>query len=329
MREVSPYLMMPGDLLVFRWRPHLPAKHVAILVTPKRIVHAYDSASKVAEGKPVRFIEMGCPAVDKGANQPNVFPDPKSSESAYPWYSNRARDDAMQRAWLEAMIRHYSILANNPVSPVYSGSMIDLSHSHVWCWDARLWPNFPLDDSWGDAPNWESGHWISGRLGAAPAKATIRTILDDAKFADFAIEPIPMVVDGVTTGTLGTARARLEALRPVYQFDAVESDGVIKVISRLGRAGGNNLRRRTRGRRSDAAVLPADARPGDRTADRDQNALRRPGARRPAGRNGSAAVDRRQPENARIRTARGDGGKYGQRDLRTRTAQRLDRPRAG
>jgi hypothetical protein len=52
----------------------------------------------VASGKPVRFIEMGCPAVDKGANQPNVFPDPKSSESAYPWHSNRARDDAMQRA---------------------------------------------------------------------------------------------------------------------------------------------------------------------------------------------------------------------------------------
>ena len=31
--------------------------------------------------KPIWFTEIGCPAVDKGANQPNVFVDPKSSES--------------------------------------------------------------------------------------------------------------------------------------------------------------------------------------------------------------------------------------------------------
>ena len=34
------------------------------------------------QGKPIWFTEIGCPAVDKGANQPSVFPDPKSSESA-------------------------------------------------------------------------------------------------------------------------------------------------------------------------------------------------------------------------------------------------------
>jgi len=39
----------PGDVLVFRWRPHLPAKHCGILVTPTRIVHAYQAAGKVAE----------------------------------------------------------------------------------------------------------------------------------------------------------------------------------------------------------------------------------------------------------------------------------------
>jgi NlpC/P60 family putative phage cell wall peptidase len=50
MSEVPPSEMAPGDLLVFRWRPHLPAKHVGILVCPDRIVHAYDAAGKVAEG---------------------------------------------------------------------------------------------------------------------------------------------------------------------------------------------------------------------------------------------------------------------------------------
>ena len=35
----------------------------------------------VPQSKPFWFTELGCPAVDKGANQPNVFVDPKSSES--------------------------------------------------------------------------------------------------------------------------------------------------------------------------------------------------------------------------------------------------------
>lgn len=40
---------LPGDVLVFRWRPHLPAKHCGILVTPTRMVHAYQVAGKVTE----------------------------------------------------------------------------------------------------------------------------------------------------------------------------------------------------------------------------------------------------------------------------------------
>ena len=37
--------MCAGDLLLFRWRPHLPAKHAGILVEPGRFVHAYEGAS--------------------------------------------------------------------------------------------------------------------------------------------------------------------------------------------------------------------------------------------------------------------------------------------
>lgn len=40
---------LPGDVLLFRWRPDLPAKHCAILVAPERIVHAYDAAGAVTE----------------------------------------------------------------------------------------------------------------------------------------------------------------------------------------------------------------------------------------------------------------------------------------
>lgn len=37
-------------------------------------------------------MEIGCPAVDKGVNQPNVFFDPKSSELALPYFSRGFRN---------------------------------------------------------------------------------------------------------------------------------------------------------------------------------------------------------------------------------------------
>ncbi len=32
----------PGDLVLFRWRPHLPAKHAGILATTDSFIHAYE-----------------------------------------------------------------------------------------------------------------------------------------------------------------------------------------------------------------------------------------------------------------------------------------------
>lgn len=39
----------PGDMLVFRWRPHLPAKHVGILMPGNRLCHAYQAAGAVVD----------------------------------------------------------------------------------------------------------------------------------------------------------------------------------------------------------------------------------------------------------------------------------------
>jgi NlpC/P60 family putative phage cell wall peptidase len=36
-----------GDLLLFRWRPHLPAKHAGILIEGHRFVHAYQGGGEV------------------------------------------------------------------------------------------------------------------------------------------------------------------------------------------------------------------------------------------------------------------------------------------
>ena len=38
----------PGDVVLFRWRTHMPAKHAAIVTAPDLIVHAHEGAA-VAE----------------------------------------------------------------------------------------------------------------------------------------------------------------------------------------------------------------------------------------------------------------------------------------
>ncbi|WP_163266439.1 baseplate multidomain protein megatron [Chelativorans alearense] len=189
----------------------------------------------VPEGKPIWFTELGCPAVDKGANQPNVFADPKSSESAVPYFSSGVRDDAIQRAFLEAVITYWEDLSNNPSSGVYAGRMIETNRLFLWSWDARPAPSFPQDGrTWGDADNWELGHWLSGRLGAAPARETVIDIFERAGFSDYDVRPIGSVVDAVAAEQVMSPRALIEALASVHALQAVESGDVIRVESRLG-----------------------------------------------------------------------------------------------
>ena len=127
------------------------------------------------ESKPIWFTEFGCPAVDRGTNQPNVFFDPKSSESFVPYFSRGWRDDAIQRAYLEATLLYWADPANNPLSPLYGAPMIHMAEAAAWTWDARPYPQFPgLADVWDDGPNWERGHWLTGRLGSVPLAALVR-----------------------------------------------------------------------------------------------------------------------------------------------------------
>jgi len=46
-RKKAPAELCAGDLVLFRWRPHLPAKHAGIMVGPERFVHAYQGSAVV------------------------------------------------------------------------------------------------------------------------------------------------------------------------------------------------------------------------------------------------------------------------------------------
>jgi NlpC/P60 family putative phage cell wall peptidase len=43
--EIDSSEAAPGDVLLFRWRERLPAKHMAILSSNERMIHAYDGAA--------------------------------------------------------------------------------------------------------------------------------------------------------------------------------------------------------------------------------------------------------------------------------------------
>ena len=93
--------------------------------------------------KPIWLMEIGCPAIHNGAHQPNVFYDAKSSEHNIPYFSNGGRDDFIQRRYLEAFIDYWAGPdADNPLSDIYEGPMIDPDMINVWCWDARPFPDF-------------------------------------------------------------------------------------------------------------------------------------------------------------------------------------------
>ncbi len=173
-------------------------------------VRAAQPTAWVPGMKPVRLTEFGCAAVDRGGNAPNLFLDPKSAESALPPHSTGERDDRMQRRALEAVLTHFA--ANNPVSLVYGGSMLEAADA--WCWDARPWPAFPgRPDVWADAPAWRTGHWLNGRLGGE-TRDLIVALLRRGGLDDGAYE-VAAVPDGIAGYVIDRPMRTRDALEPL------------------------------------------------------------------------------------------------------------------
>lgn len=161
----------------------------------------------VPASKPIWLSETGAPAVDKGANQPNVFPDPKSSESAIPFYSNGGRNDLVPLRYARAQIEAWTARAEVPGTPV------DPARIYLWAWDARPYPAFPLDgEAWSDGANWNRGHWLNGRLGGAPVAELIEALLADFGVGDADAGACGGFVSGLAVTDVTDARGALESL---------------------------------------------------------------------------------------------------------------------
>lgn len=174
----------------------------------------------VPKSKPIWLLEIGCPAVDKGANQPNVFNDQKSVDAALPYYSDGARDDLIQRRYIEALLGHYES-ANEP-------GFLDLSRASVWAWDARPYPDFPARTAvWSDGSNWARGHWLNGRTGLMPVADIIEELARDSGLTAIDVSGVSGVLPGYVIDRPMSARAALGPLMQLFAVDLTERSGVV------------------------------------------------------------------------------------------------------
>jgi hypothetical protein len=185
----------------------------------------------VPGSKPVIFTELGCGAVDKGANQPNIFGDPKSAESGLPYFSTGTPDPLIQRQVLRAHQAFWRDPANNPAG------MVDVERIYHWTWDARPYPAFPaMTEVWADGPNHRNGHWLTGRLGGMASDELAEAIAADHGVV-LSAEPAGPMVGGLVLGNATTAR---EALEPLLEATGLSlrngADGLHLGLARRGEA---------------------------------------------------------------------------------------------
>lgn len=205
-------------------------------------VEAETPTTWLPRSKPIWLTELGCPAVDKGPNQPNVFPDPKSSENALPHFSGGGRSDLAQARFIAAHQAHWDPDADpgagafdpaaNPLSDFYGGRMVDPARLYLWAWDARPFPAFPLiGETWRDGGNWAKGHWLNGRLSGGTVADAIQAILADHGLPAADIDGADGALHGYVLTEPQSARAAIEPLAEMFGFAAREEGGTLRFAS--------------------------------------------------------------------------------------------------
>lgn len=175
----------------------------------------------VPESKPIWFTEFGFPSVDNAANQPNVFYDPSTAGSAFPYQSKGRVDFNAQRAAITATLH------------AWAGSGM-VEKLFLWAWDARPYPYWPdLTNVWSDGAVWKTGHWVQGKFGSSALAAIVTDIATRADMEDDVdVSRLVAQTEGYVILTPQSLRASLRQLESAYLFDTVESDYTLKFLPR-------------------------------------------------------------------------------------------------
>ncbi len=187
--------------------------------------HVNPNGQKTAwrpRSKKIWFTEYGFPSVDCASNQPNVFHDPTSIESAFPRLSKGSTNFAAQKSAIEATEEFWQ-----------NSEMIE--RKFLWCWDARPFPFWPdLHSIWSDGQLWQKGHWVNGKFGLSSLAAIVKDIclLAGLKESQIDVTRLQENVDGFFINSSQTARNALESLQKIFFFDIIAIDGILQFIPR-------------------------------------------------------------------------------------------------
>ena len=165
------------------------------------------------KAKKIWFTEFGFASVDKSTNQPNIFYVSTSKNA--PRFSHLEVDFALQEQAIHAMIEEFKsadFLSEDEGSKLM----------FVWCWDARypFWPE--NKEYWKDAPDYIKGHWICGKLNAAPIVDIISHLCCQAGFEQTQILPpinIKDLLQGIVINSHTSILSVMQLLQKLFCID--------------------------------------------------------------------------------------------------------------
>ncbi|WP_265016828.1 glycoside hydrolase/phage tail family protein [Wolbachia endosymbiont (group B) of Lycaena phlaeas] len=188
-------------------------------------VHVNPGGSKTKwqpKMKKIWFTEYGFPSMNGCTNEPNVFVDKGSIESKYPRYSNGEVSFLSQKTAIEGTLKKWQ-----------SSEMVE--KMFLWAWDARPFPYFPnLCDMWADCHNWQTGHWIQGKISQLNVSDVLSDLLQKVglKGDQFDTSDVKGLLSGYVINDQQPVRSIIKMLRRCYFFDVVEQNSKLKFIQK-------------------------------------------------------------------------------------------------
>ncbi len=143
-----------SDAWVYRLKDYtnwLSNKHYDVISNSGVTEYSATATSWVPNSKQIVFLDVKCPSVNNGSNQPSAYINLNSSESAYPYFSNDNPDTAIMATYFSSAIQTFNAI-----------KALDIALSY---WDIRPFPWYPLlTTQWIDSSNYTTNSTINNKL---------------------------------------------------------------------------------------------------------------------------------------------------------------------
>ena len=191
------------------------------------------ATSWVPGSKQIVFTQLGCHAIDLGANSPELIAQP-GQETERPIGSDGSRDDYIQRRVIEALSDFWSDQANNPRTDDDDADDGFVSERMFFNqWDRRPFPFYPnRADVWPDSLHYQDGRTLTGRVNSSTASVAIREVLERAGITDLELDDANGVIEGYVINGVVAPRMALEPILAANFLALSESGGIVRAVDK-------------------------------------------------------------------------------------------------